>query len=58
MSKKKPIELARQDYQPRKAEQEQDLVLRNAEGSVPMPTEVIRALTQPVEIEYLEKPKR
>ena len=57
MSKRKPIKLARQDYQPTKAEQEEQTVLRKADGSVPTPAEVMRALTRPVEIEYVEKPK-
>ncbi len=57
MSKKNPIKLTRQDYQPTKAEQEEQVVLRKADGSVPSPTEVMRALTRPVEITYLEKPR-
>ena len=58
MSKKKPIKLARQEYQPTKAEKEEQTVLRKADGSVPTPTEVMRALTRSVEIEYVEKPKK
>ena len=56
--KRKPIKLAHSEYQPTKAEQEEQTVLRNADGSVPSPTEVMRALTRPVEVAYLEKPKR
>ena len=58
MSKKKPIKMVRQEYQPTKAEQEEQTVLRNADGTVPTPTDVMRALTRPVEIEYVEKPKK
>ncbi len=58
MSKKKPIILVRREYQPTKAEQEEQVALRNADGSVPTPTEVMRALTRPVDIEYVEKPKK
>ena len=60
MSKKKTpiIKLARQDYQPTKAEREEEVLLRNADGSVPSPTDVVRALTRPVEITYLKKPKK
>ena len=54
---KKPITLAQQDYQPTKAEKEEATVLRKQDGSVPSPTEVMRALTRPVEITYLEKPQ-
>ena len=52
---KKPITLVQQDYQPTKAETEEATVLRKQDGSVPSPTEVMRALTRPVEITYLEK---
>lgn len=55
--KKTPIiELARQDYQPTKAEREEKVALRHADGSAPGRAEVMRALTRPVEITYLEKP--
>ena len=54
---KKPITLVQQDYQPTKAETEEATVLRKKDGSVPTPTEVMRALTRPVEITYLEKPR-
>lgn len=33
-------------------------MLRNADGSVPGPVDRARALTAPVEIAYLEKPKK
>ena len=55
---KRKIKLTHPEYQPTKAEQEEQAVLRNADGSVPTPTEVMRALTRPVEVAYLEKPKR
>lgn len=60
MSKPKPthVEIVKQDYQPTKAEVEDEIVLRNADGSVPEPIDLARALTAPVEIAYLEKPKR
>ena len=58
MSKPRRVEIVKQSYQPTKAETEEATVLRNADGSVPTPTEVMRALTRPVEVTYLEKPKR
>ncbi len=58
MSKKKPIRLVQNDYQPTKAEQEEEIVLRNQDGSVPDAADIIRALTRPVEIEYIEKPRK
>ena len=58
MSKRKPIELVQNDYQPTKAEQEEEIALRNEDGTVPKVADIMRALTRPVEIEYLEKPKR
>ena len=58
LKKKTPIiELARQDYQPTKAEREEKVALRRADGSAPGQAEVMRALTRPVEITYLEKPQ-
>lgn len=52
------VEIVKQDYQPTKAEAEEVIVLRNPDGSVPEPVDLARALTEPVEITYLEKPKR
>ncbi len=59
MSKKrKPrIEIVDQSYQPTKAEINEEIVLRNPDGSAPDPLDLARALTEPVEITYLEKPK-
>ncbi len=58
MSKKKPIKLVRQEYQPTKAEHKEGTALRNQDGTAPTLTEVMRALTRPVEIEYIEKPPK
>ena len=58
MPKPRPVEIAKQSYQPTKAEVEEEIVLRNADGSVPEPEDLVRALTTPVEITYLEKPKK
>lgn len=55
---KRRIELVRNDYQPTKAEQEEQVVLRKEDGSVPTAAEVMRALTRPVEIKYVEKPEK
>ncbi len=57
MKKRRPVEIVNQSYQPTKAEQEERTTLRKVDGSVPTPTEVMRALTRPVEIEYVEKPQ-
>ncbi len=58
MPKPRPVEIVKQDYQPTKAEVEEVIVLRNADGSAPEPDDLVRALTAPVEITYLEKPKK
>ena len=56
MFKPRRVEIAKQTYQPTKADAEEVIVLRHPDGSVPTSTEVMRALTRPVEIEYREKP--
>ena len=58
MTKKRPITLVRQDYQPTKTEAEELIVLRNEDGSAPTAQDLARAVVQPVEVTYLEKPKR
>lgn len=58
MSKPRPVEIVKQSYQPTKAEVEEMIVLRNPDGSVPEPIDLARALTEPVEIAYLEKPRK
>lgn len=58
MSKKKPIKLVRQDYQPTKAEQEEEIVLRNQDGTIPEAADIMRALTSPAEITYIDKPRK
>lgn len=57
--KKKPrrIELVRNEYQPTNAEAEEVIVLRTKEGKPPTAQELARAVVQPVEITYLDKPK-
>ena len=59
MSRKpKPIKLVNQTYQPTKAEAEEVIVLRKKNGSAPTAQDLARAVVQPVEVTYLEKPKR
>ena len=60
MTKKKrcPVTLVNQTYQPTKAEAEEVIVLRNKNGSAPTAQDLARAVVQPVEVTYLEKPKR
>ena len=58
MTKKRPITLVHQDYQPTKAEAEEVIVLRNKDRSAPTALDLARAVVQPVEVTYLEKPKR
>ena len=55
---KRHVQIVNQIYQPTKAEAEEAIVLRNKDGSVPSPTEVMRALTRPVEVAYVEKPRK
>jgi hypothetical protein len=45
-------------YQPTKAEAEEVIVLRRKGGSAPTAQDLARAVVQPVEVTYLEKPKR
>lgn len=56
--KARPIEIVQNEYQPTKAEQEEEVVLRNADGSIPEPADIMRALTRPVDITYIEKPRK
>ena len=55
--KKRKVKLVRQDYQPSKAEQEEVITLRNKDGSMPEAADLMRALTAPVEIEFVDKPR-
>ena len=57
-SKRHKVEGVSQDYQPTKAEAEEVIVLRNKDGSAPTAQDLARAVVQPVEVTYLEKPKR
>ena len=52
--KKRKVKLVQQDCQPSKEEQEQQVTLRNKDGSMPTAADLMRALTQPVDIEYVE----
>ena len=52
------VKLVQQEYQPTKAEQKEQLVLRKADGTVPTLTEVMRAMTRPAVFEYAEKPRQ
>lgn len=58
MPKPRKIKLVRQEYQPTKAEQEEEIVLRNPDGTVPGAADIMRALTRSVDIEYIEKPQK
>ena len=57
-SKRHKVEVVSQDYQPTKAEAEEVIVLRDKDGSAPTAQDLARAVVQPVEVTYLEKPKR
>ena len=56
--KRRRIEVVSQAYQPNKAEAEEVIVLRNKSGSAPTAQDLARAVVHPVEVTYLEKPKR
>ena len=60
MSKKtrRRVELVSQEYQPTKAEAEEVIVLRKKDGSAPTAQDLANAVVQPVEITYLEKPRK
>ena len=58
MSKRKPIKLTHQTYQPTKAETEEVIVLRKKNGSAPTAQDLARAVVQPVKVTYSEKPKK
>ena len=57
-SKRHKVEVVSQDYQPTKAEAEEVIVLRDKDGSAPTAQDLARAVVRPVEVTYLEKPKR
>ena len=57
-SNRRKIEIVSQDYQPTKAEAEEVIVLRKNNGSAPTAQDLARAVVQPVEVTYLEKPKK
>ena len=51
------VEIVKQDYQPTQAELNETMLLRNKDGSVPTPEEVVKALMEPVTITYLDRPR-
>ena len=55
---RRQVDVVRLDYQPTKAELEEEIVLRRKDGSVPTPRELARALTRPVEITVIDKPRK
>jgi len=56
--KRRTAALVKSSYQPNKAELEDGIVLRRKDGSVPTPREVGRALTRPVEVIIIDKPRK
>ncbi len=59
MSKKdapRPIDIVRSDYQPSKAEMEEEVVMEESEGLTPQ--DLIRRLVQPVKINFTPKPQK
>ena len=52
----RPIDLVRSDYQPTKAEMEEEIVLEENEGRTPQ--DLIRQLVQPVKINFIPKPRK
>ena len=52
------VELVSQKYQPTKAEAEEVIVLHRKNGSAPTAQDLARAVVRPVEVSYLEKPKK
>ena len=51
------LELVKQDYQPTQAELNETMVLWKKDGSLPTPEEVAKALVEPVDITYLDRPR-
>ena len=50
------INIVRSDYQPSKAEMEEEIILEESEGMTPQ--DLIRRLVQPVKINLIPKPKK
>ena len=56
MMAKRKVEIVRSTYQPTKAEKEEEIDLSHLEGMTP--EQMADAVVQPVEINYLAKPRR
>lgn len=56
--KRRAATLVKSSYQPNKTELEKEIVLRRKDGSVPTPRELARALTRPVEVIIIDKPRK
>lgn len=54
---KSRVTLVHSDYQPSKAELEEPIDLRKADGSRPSMEELAQAVLQPVEIDWLKRPE-
>ena len=57
-AKTRQVEVVNLDYQPNKAELEEEIILRRKDGVVPTPRELTRALTRPVDITHIDKPRK
>ena len=55
-TQKRRVKLVRSEYQPKKAEIEEEIELRNPDGTSPSAEEIAAAVTQPVEIEWKDRP--
>ena len=55
--KPRTVELVRSTYRPSKAELEEPIELRKPDGSRPSPDELVRAVVQPIEIDWKRRPK-
>ena len=50
------VKLVRSTYQPKKAEVEEEIEIRNPDGTVPTAEEIAAAVIQPVEVEWVDSP--
>ena len=56
-AEKRRVTLVHSDYQPSKAELEEPIDLRKADGSRPSMEELAQAVLQPVEIDWIKRPE-
>ena len=54
----KIVEMVKSGYQPTKAEMEEVVALRKADGSAPTMEEIAQAVLQPAKIRWIDQPRR